>query len=88
MFLEAIYARGTSNWRKGLGYGVLLGAFFVSYLALAEPAKFQVPNVLSWTVVESVTGLAQFGLFGPILDVMYRKTAEDHRPGIASSAHV
>lgn len=88
-YLYPIYARGASNWKKGLGYGILLGAFFVSYLALAEPAKFQVPAILPWTAVESVTGLAQFGLFGLILGGMHRKNADEPRPdAMRSSVHV
>lgn len=88
-YLYPIYARGASNWRRGLGYGVLLGAFFVSYLSLAEPAKFQVPAILRWTLVESVTGLAQFGIFGLMLGIMHRKTADGRRPNaMAGTAHV
>lgn len=88
-YLYPRYARGSSTWSKGLGYGLLLGAFFVSYLALAEPAKFQVPAILPWTFVESVTGLVQFGLFGLILGMMHQKSGDEGQPGtIAPSAHV
>jgi len=66
-YLFAQYVRESPNWRKGLSFGLLAGVFFVSYPALAEPAKYQVPTVGHWMAVESVAGLIQFGVFGILL---------------------
>ncbi|HKB89205.1 MAG TPA: hypothetical protein VKC60_01680 [Opitutaceae bacterium] len=77
-YLYPFYSRGVSNWRRGLMYGILLGLFFVSYLALAEPAKFQVPSISSWIGVETVTGMVQFGLFGIVVGAMHRKITDNH----------
>jgi hypothetical protein len=71
-YLYPFYSGGASDWRRGLSYGILLGLFFVSYPALAEPAKFQVPSIPSWIGVETVTGLVQFGLFGLVVGAMER----------------
>jgi hypothetical protein len=63
-WLYSSVVRESAGWRNGLSFGLLAGTFFVSYLALAEPAKYQVPSVGRWMATESVAGLVQFGLFG------------------------
>jgi len=45
----------------------LFGAFLVSYIALAEAAKYSVPNVGSWIAVETGVGFVQFSLAGLLL---------------------
>lgn len=75
-FLYPIYCRGTSSWSKGLGYGVLMGVFFVSYPALAEPGKYSVPSIASWITVEGSVGLVQFLLFGLLVGVIYRNSTK------------
>jgi len=77
-YLYPIFCRGGSSWIKGLGYGVLIGVFFVSYPALAEPGKYIVPSIPSWIMVEGSVGLIQFGLFGLLLAAIYRSLS-DHR---------
>jgi hypothetical protein len=74
--LSIIYARyawGAASWRTGLVFGLGSGAFFVSYQALAEPAKYAVPSILAWTVTESLVGVVQFGLFGAVLGVIHAR---------------
>ena len=63
-YLYASFAGKSPGWKSGLRFGVLAGVFFVSYQALAEPAKYQVPSVGHWMATESVAGLIQFGVFG------------------------
>jgi len=53
----------------------LAGAFLVSYIALAEPAKYTVPAVLPWITVEGTAGLVQFTLFGVLLGLVWRGRA-------------
>jgi hypothetical protein len=43
--IYARYAGNSASWRNGLIYGLTAGMFFVSYQALAEPAKYAVPSV-------------------------------------------
>src|SRR5688572_4133713 len=65
--LTFLYLRHASSAPPLLGgwlFGLLSGAFFLSYSILAEPAKYMVPSVGSWILVETVAGLFQFSLFG------------------------
>lgn len=51
----------------------LFGAFLVSYIALAEAAKYSVPNVSSWIAVEIAVGAVQFTLVGVALWLAHGK---------------
>ena len=68
--LSVVYARSQFSG-AGLGGALqlswLLGAFLVSYIALAEAAKYAVPSVSSWIGVELLAGAVQFTLAGVLL---------------------
>ena len=73
--LSSLYSV-TANAGAGIMAGVVFtwqaGAILVSYIALAEAAKYTVPSVPSWIVVESVAGFVQFTLFGVLLGIIHR----------------
>jgi len=56
-----------------LKYGLLMGAFLVSYIALVEPSKYAAPSITSWILVEGISGLVQFSLFGLLLGIISKK---------------
>ena len=66
-YLYSSSAGKSPDWKSGLRFGLLAGVFFVSYPALAEPAKYQVPSVGHWMTVESIVGLIQFAVFGVLV---------------------
>lgn len=63
--------RRDAIWRS-LTFAWLAGGFLVSYLALAEAAKYSVPAIGEWIGVEVCAGAAQFTLYGVLLWVVYR----------------
>ncbi len=71
--LFLIYCQSEITLKKGLVFGLLLSAFFVSYPALVEPAKYQVPSVGSWILVEATVGIIQFSLFGLLLALIFKR---------------
>ena len=50
----------------------LFGAFLVSYIGLAEAAKYAVPSIPSWIGVEFLSGAIQFTLAGVFLWLAHR----------------
>ena len=68
-----IYSKNEFTFKKGLFFGLLLSAFFVSYPALVEPAKYQVPSISSWILVEATVGIIQFSLYGVLLAILFKK---------------
>ena len=61
------WANGNFNIRQGVLFAWLVGAFFVSYLALVEADKYDVQNIMEWIIVEGSAGAMQFTLFGLLL---------------------
>jgi hypothetical protein len=58
----------------GLKFGWLIGAFAVGYIGLAEAAKYQVPSVGSWVLVESLNAFAQFTIYGVLVGYIQRRS--------------
>jgi hypothetical protein len=54
-------------------FGLLITALFVSYPALVEPAKYIVPSVSSWILVEGTVGIFQFTIYGIVLSLTFSK---------------
>jgi hypothetical protein len=50
----------------------LFGAFLVSYIALAEAAKYTVPSIPVWIATEVLLGFAQFTVIGLLLGLAHR----------------
>lgn len=72
-YLFIIYSKKEFTLKKGLTFGLLLTAFFVTYPALVEPAKYEVPSISSWIMVEGTVGLLQFTIFGILLSLLFQK---------------
>jgi hypothetical protein len=69
-----------SRFRDGSMLGAvklswLLGAFLVSYIGLAEAAKYAVPSIPSWIGVEFLSGSIQFTLAGVFLALSHRSAS-------------
>ena len=74
--LSYLYSRMAAPRRSighAVGFSWLAGGVLVSYIALAEPAKYVVPDVASWMGVELLAGLVQFTAFGVLLGLVYRR---------------
>jgi hypothetical protein len=66
------HASAGSSVARGWKFGLLVGAFFVSYSVLVEPAKYAVPAITSWMLVETMAGVVQFSAFGVALGFLVR----------------
>jgi hypothetical protein len=52
---------------------ILMGILLISYIALVEPSKYQVPSVTSWMAVEGIIGLIRFAMFGILLGFIFQR---------------
>ena len=48
-----------------------MGLFLVSYIGLAEAAKYAIPDIIGWITVEFLVGFAQFTLAGVFLNLAH-----------------
>lgn len=66
--------RGTQvTIRDGVALSAAFGIFLVSYIMFATPAKYLVPSISSWMMIEGLAGFAQFALFGLVLAVIHKR---------------
>jgi len=73
--LSFIYANSQFNNGKMVGALILswlIGAVLVSYEALAEVAKYNIPDIAAWVGIETLTGAIQFTLIGLLLYYAHR----------------
>jgi len=72
-FLFNLYSNGQFNIKKGLYFGLIISALFVSYPTFTEPAKYQVTNIGHWIIVEGTVGLIQFCTYGILISLIFKK---------------
>ena len=73
-YLFLLFSKNEFTFKKGLLFGALMIALFVSYPAFVEPAKYQVPNIANWIMVEGIVGSIQFCTYGILLSIIFKKT--------------
>jgi hypothetical protein len=59
--------------KDGLLVSLSFGLFLAVYIALAEPAKYTAPSIVSWAVTEGFASTIQFILYGIALGLIHRK---------------
>ncbi len=70
-YLYTFFYRGGAPLLRGLKYGLLMGVFLGSYIVLVEPAKYIVPSIRGWMIVEGLASLVQFSLYGVLVGLIY-----------------
>jgi len=71
LYVRTRFAR--HSVRDAVLFAWLAGGFLVSYIALAEAAKYRVPQIGSWIAVEAIAGFAQFTIYGILLGLIHRQ---------------
>ncbi len=69
VFANSRFAGGSRM--DAVRFAWLFGAFGVSYAALGEAAKYNVPSIPSWIAVEVGVGFVQYTLFGILLGLAH-----------------
>ena len=63
---------------RGLKFGLLIGLILVSFIALDLPARFVIPSVGTWILVQGILGILHFAIAGILIGLIYgRSTKED-----------
>ena len=72
-FFFQLYSKGSYTLKNGFQFGLLMSALFVCYPAFTEPAKYSVPDIGTWVLVEGTVGLIQFCSFSTLLSFINKK---------------
>ncbi len=68
----AVWKGGAATIADGLTVSGAFGLFLVSYIAVVEPSKYDVPSIRAWIRVEGLAGLVQFAAFGVALGAIHQ----------------
>ena len=61
---------------RGLKFGLLIGLIMVSFIALDLPARFVIPSVGTWILVQGILGILHFAIAGILIGLIYGKDAK------------
>ncbi len=56
---------------KGLKFGLLIAIIVVPFVALDLPARFMIPSMWTWILVQGVLGLTHFAIAGILIGLIY-----------------
>jgi hypothetical protein len=63
---------------RGLKFGLLIGLIVVPFVALDLPARFMIPSVGTWILVQGILGILHYAIAGILIGLIYgRNTKED-----------
>jgi hypothetical protein len=58
---------------KGLKYGLLIALIVVPFVALDLPARFMIPSMGTWILVQGVLGITHYAIAGILIGLIYGK---------------
>ena len=62
----------------GLKFGLLIGLIMVPFVALDLPARFMIPSIGTWILVQGILGILHYAIAGILIGLIYgRDTKED-----------
>jgi hypothetical protein len=70
------FQRGSGVVWDGVRFSWALGGFLASYIVLGEAGKYAIPVIASWITVEASVAFVQYTLFGVLLGLIHRRSAE------------
>lgn len=56
---------------KGLKFGLLIGLIMVPFIALDLPARFMIPSVGTWVLIQTLLGILHFAASGTLVGLIY-----------------
>jgi hypothetical protein len=63
---------------RGLKFGLLIGLIMVPFVALDLPARFMIPSVGTWILVQGILGMLHYAIAGILIGLIYgRDTKND-----------
>jgi hypothetical protein len=62
---------------RGLKFGLLIAIIVVPFVALDLPARFMIPSVGMWILVQGVLGILHYAIAGILVGLIYRKDANN-----------
>jgi len=56
---------------RGLKFGLLIGLIMVPFVALDLPARFMIPSIGTWILVQGILGILHYAIAGILIGLIY-----------------
>jgi hypothetical protein len=56
---------------RGLKYGLLIGVIVIPLVALDLPARFMIPSIENWILVQGILGILHYATAGILIGLIY-----------------
>jgi hypothetical protein len=56
---------------RGFKYGLLIGIIVVPFIALDLPARFMIPSMVTWILVQGILGMLHYSMAGILIGLIY-----------------
>jgi hypothetical protein len=63
---------------RGLKFGLLIGLIMVPFVALDIPARFMIPSVGTWILVQGVLGILHYAIAGILIGLIYGQDTKEN----------
>lgn len=60
----------------GLKYGLLIGFIVIPFVALDLPARFMIPSVEQWIIIQGTLGVLHYATAGVLIGLIYKNKIE------------
>ena len=60
---------------RGLKFGLLISIIVVPFVALDLPARFMIPSLGKWILIQGVLGIIHYAIAGMLIGLIYGKDA-------------
>jgi hypothetical protein len=61
---------------RGLKFGLLIGLIMVPFVALDLPARFMIPSVGTWILVQGILGILHYTIAGILIGLIYGRNTK------------
>ena len=58
---------------SGLKFGLLIGIIVVPFVALDLPARFMIPSMGTWILIQGILGITHYAIAGVLIGLIYGK---------------
>jgi hypothetical protein len=63
---------------RGLKFGLLIGLIMVPFVALDLPARFMIPSVRTWILVQGILGILHYAIAGILIGLIYGRDTKEN----------
>jgi len=64
---------------RGLKFGLLIGLIMVPFIVLDLPARFMIPSIGTWILVQGILGIVHYAIAGMLVGLIYGQSTKENQ---------